>query len=216
MPWQGSGSASSAGLAVYLSRTDGSFAPPTIHTVAASRCYAFAAIADVNGDGHPDIVVLGGSGLFTSTLSVLVGNGSGAFAPGPVRQGAGDVSAFGMADINGDGRSDMISAAGTLMQGVGDGSFRAPAQAWTSVGVFNHLAFADFDRDGKLDLALTTAPSGGFVTVMRGRCNGSFVGAPAWPARRDLAGQGLEPESERSVGHPATVRQAAAHLPTAR
>lgn len=182
MPWQESGSSGPAGLAIYLSRTDGSFAPPTIHSVAASRYYAFAAIADVNGDGHPDIVVLGGSDLFTSTLSVLLGNGSGAFAPGPVRRGAGDVSAIVVADFNGDGRNDVVSAAGTLLLGAGDGSFRAPASAWSSVSVFSHLAFADFDRDGKLDLALTTAPSGGFVTLMRGRGDGTFSEGASYAA----------------------------------
>lgn len=174
LPWQDATAGLPAGLAVYLSRGDGSFAPPTVHAVAGSRYYAFAAVGDVDGDGQPDIVMLGGSDLFTSTLNVLRGNGNGGFTAGPVRSGAGDMAAIVVADFDGDGHPDVLSAAGSFLRGNGDGSFGAPQAAWSTVGVFDHIAFADFDRDGRLDLALTTAPAGGFVTVMRGRGDGRF------------------------------------------
>jgi DNA-binding beta-propeller fold protein YncE len=64
------------------------------------------AVADVNGDGKPDLMV---ANEFGNTLSVLLGEGDGSFRPkadypvGPYPHG------IAVGDVNGDGKPDLIA-----------------------------------------------------------------------------------------------------------
>jgi hypothetical protein len=99
---------------------------------------ASVAVADVNGDGKPDLLVANkGSG----TVSVLLGNGDGTFQPA-VSYGSGGSFTYSLAlgDVNGDGKLDLVVAnAGSNTVGVllghGDGTF-ATAVAYDSGGYF--------------------------------------------------------------------------------
>jgi hypothetical protein len=77
------------------------------------------AVADLNGDGKPDLVVadecastnpdcsLGGIG----SVGVLLGNGDGTFqAPVSYSSGGYSASAVAVADVNGDGKPDIVVA----------------------------------------------------------------------------------------------------------
>ena len=64
-------------------------------------------MADVNGDGRPDIVTANSD---DNTVSVLLRNGDGTFQEGQAfAVGASPLSA-GVADVNGDGSPDLITA----------------------------------------------------------------------------------------------------------
>ena len=67
------------------------------------------AVADVNGDGKPDIVVANGAAVVangTEVVSVLLGNGDGTFQTAvPYSSGAyGGAVSVAVADVNGDGK----------------------------------------------------------------------------------------------------------------
>jgi FG-GAP-like repeat len=63
------------------------------------------AIGDVNGDGHPDLVLAGRSGV-----AVLLGRGDGTFQPPVNCPVSGDPSSVAIGDLNGDGHPDLATA----------------------------------------------------------------------------------------------------------
>ena len=126
-----SGSEGSALLWVLLNNQHGGFDVHTIPTCLfpfTTPCDpSEVIIADVNGDGKPDLVVgetsLGG-------VTVYLGDGKGGFTQKQVLQDALESpGAVMVADVNGDGIPDIgLMEAGTLgiFLGKGDGTFAAP------------------------------------------------------------------------------------------
>jgi hypothetical protein len=145
--------------------------------------FSSVAVADVNGDGKPDLVVAnsGFAGDSDGSVSVLLGNGDGTFQP-PVTYSSGqNWTGITVADVNGDGKPDVIvgnwpGAVGVFL-GNGDGTFQPPviyASGGTEVG---DVAVADVNRDGKPDLIVANCGSGcdgGSVAVLLGNGDGTF------------------------------------------
>ena len=136
------------------------------------------AAADLNGDGHADVVV-GGAGV-----EVLLGDGAGglARAPGSPVKGPTAAQDFAFGDFDGDGRTDLAVAEHDelprffLFLGAGDGRF-APAPASPFVvdaePHLHTLAAFDFDGDGDLDVVTDSWPESRLVLV-EGRGDGSL------------------------------------------
>jgi hypothetical protein len=64
---------------------------------------------DLDGDGHTDLVV---SDFQTANLYYFRGNGTGDFEDGIAINAGASVNVFEMADVNGDGYPDIVTANG--------------------------------------------------------------------------------------------------------
>jgi len=154
------------------------------------------AIADMNIDGKPDLIVANGDGHSISVLlnTTLAGTGLPAFVTQQVFAAGLSPAAVTAADINGDGRPDAIVAdaasntvsvlLGSAAPGSSTASFANPVFLATGAGPLDVVA-VDVDADGRPDLV--SADSGDdTVSVL---LNDTAPGAskPAFAARRAFA-----------------------------
>jgi FG-GAP-like repeat len=129
----------------------------------------FAVITDVNGDRKPDIVVTHHD---LSQLTVLIGDGRGGFveAPDSPFDFGDQVFHAVVADVNRDGKMDVIAAAGDslrLMLGDGRGGFAKGPTTQTGRGTWR-LDLGDLNADGKMDVVTSNSESR-TVSVLLGR-----------------------------------------------
>lgn len=185
-------------LEVFAGLGKGRFAAPVRVKLGIGDEPSSVAVSDLNGDGHQDIVT--GDGLDQS-VSVLFGNGKGAFsAPArfPTATFAGRVV---VADATGDGHPDVVSAgldAGlSLLAGNGMGKFAAPVllSAGPELSVLD-LAVADATGDRLPDLVTANQAGGdadfaspGSVSVLAGNGAGGFAAAQLLPMRKQTLGR---------------------------
>ncbi len=168
-----SGSSSST-ILVFLGKGDGTFQPPKNTN---SSC---SVVADFTGDGKLDCAFVA---LNPSTneysVSVLPGNGDGTFGAPIVTSSQSSVGTpFFAADVNGDGKQDLVSA-GYVLLGNGDGTFQTPVISSSGVVPGVELVFGDFNKDGKLDFATVSTIQNsntfyGVVSVVFGNGDGTF------------------------------------------
>ena len=158
------------GIYLFLGNGDGTFQSGQMVNAASSGTIA---IGDFNSDGRPDIV------LCSTTLLLLLGNGDGTFQP-PATISAAFNSNYGpiflqAADMNGDGKADLVLVESgiNILIGNGDGTFHSPIN-YASTGLA--FAIADFNRDGKLDIA-AVPETAGTVLILPGNGDGT-LGAP--------------------------------------
>ncbi len=158
----------------------------------------FAATGDFNGDGKADVAI---ANFTSNTVSILLGNGDGTLQPAVKYPVGVNPSAIVVADFNSDGKLDLAVAStgcspcssgqlpgGTWMfKGNGDGTFAAGVNILP--GSPGALAAADFNSDGKPDLAV--APFGSSVIqVLLANGDGTFK-APTIVTPGNFAGNAI-------------------------
>jgi len=119
-------------------------------------------IADVNGDGHGDVIVTNNE---SADVTVLLGNGDGTVTVPSVGYATGGDPANSVlvADFNGDGLADIVVAddyySFSYMKGYGDGTFQAAVDYYSPTpdngqGISWDVASGDFNNDGFADVVL--------------------------------------------------------------
>jgi FG-GAP-like repeat/FG-GAP repeat len=147
-------------VGVLLGNGDGTF-QAAVHYAAHSGPISVA-VADLNGDGIPDLAV---ANVFSNDLSVLLGKGDGTFQAavnylvGPFPQFiSASKSCLAVKDFNGDGIPDLavLCAGGVrVLLGNGDGTFQTTAISY--VAGPDAVVVGDFNGDGLPDLAVCIA-----------------------------------------------------------
>jgi uncharacterized protein (TIGR03437 family) len=178
---QGSGF---AGPVVLLGNGDGTFQPPL--PVAGCAQVTDAQLADLNGDGIPDLAVTCLVGGFLipvgAYLTILPGNGDGTFGTGS-SYGLGFTpwAVLTIGDFNQDGKPDVAAAEGgglTVLLNDGIANFKAVTSSEEPWNFAPGIAAGDFNGDGLIDLAISgqslSNPAAGTVTILLGRGDGTF------------------------------------------
>jgi phage terminase large subunit-like protein len=158
----------SNGFGIFLGNGDGTFTPGAMYS--SNIAFKGAVAGDFNGDGKVDLATVG----FVNgpEIYIYLGNGDGTF------QFSGTASYGGLAssgllfaaDMNNDGKLDLVTPLVGILLGNGDGSF-------TNAGAndtFDGMGFAgigDFNGDGKLDVAISDPP----LAILPGGGNGQFL-----------------------------------------
>ncbi|MGI8908471.1 MAG: FG-GAP repeat domain-containing protein [Candidatus Sumerlaeaceae bacterium] len=142
------------------------------------------ATADLNGDGHLDVLTSHWNGV-----SVHLGNGTGGIGPATTFATAGNSGCYpgliAVGDVNGDGNADIVAPHSGNMTfeepdldfisvslGRGDGTFQ-PAVPYTTGIDPIRIVIADFTADGRVDLAVLNQASYN-VSLHEGNGDGSF------------------------------------------
>ena len=193
-----SSSCTNGSVSLLLGNGDGTFQTAPNYGTGAQDAYSVA-VADVNGDGNPDLVVANEcSTCANGSVSVLLGNGDGTFQPA-VTYGTGGQYAFSVAiaDVNGDGKPDLVVANGcvsssdcangtvSVLLGNGDGTFQTALTYGTGGQYAYSVAIADVNLDGKPDLLVTnecaaSSCANGTVSVLLGNGDGTFQTAVSY------------------------------------
>jgi hypothetical protein len=193
---------SGSGLVLLPGNGDGTFGSPSIIGPSANFV-----LGDVNGKGRTDIILNG-----PNQIRVLLNNGLGSFqeVDPPELQGltgeivAGDFNGDGLLDLFIQGSNELTGWAQVFL-GRGNGSFAALpefsiAPLGYAVSGFSQYSFvvADFDGDGKLDLAGVNGESHpSHALFLWGKGDGTFssqvVNGPqsSRVAHADVTGDGL-------------------------
>ena len=205
---------------VLLNRGDGSFTVDSYQSRVARLV-----TSDMDGDADVDLVGVGGGGGVAGTALVQRNTGDGTFGPVETFVTGSNPVDLATADLQNDGRLDVLVAARDIGAGVvhrqrEDGSFGAP-EGGRLFAPSVDVATGDVDADGDVDVAAAMGGPFGDAETIEVRLNlgdGTLDGGPALAAGgadpRSLVSGDLDADGDADlswlVGHGSAQRVAAA------
>lgn len=133
---------------------------------------------DFNGDGKRDVVTGHVNNTSAQRLGVFLGDGTGNLTSVSSQVSpANGIRSLTVGDLNGDGLDDVFmidnTQTGYSLLSQGNGAFTlVPNFSITPINYFAKTQIGDFNRDGKLDLAV---PNSNTMTLWLGNGNGTFT-----------------------------------------
>lgn len=174
-------------VSVLLGDGHGHFAPAPGSPFACGPAPNDIAVADMNRDGRPDLII---ANTGTPYITILLGDGQGGFAPSPHSPFATPsyphVHGVVAADFMGDGKPAVITDSWghdqiLLIPGDGNGNLILPGRFFnTGKRPYERLRSDDFNGDGKPDVVTTDMESNA-VTILLGDGKGGLYQAPGSP-----------------------------------
>jgi hypothetical protein len=168
-----------------------SFAAPVDYDIGGNNSLiAAVAVADLDGDGKPEIVVANET---ANQVLVLHNQGGGTFATGVGYPAGSGPSTIAIGDIDGDGKPDLALGAASdgaihVLRNRGDGTFE-PEVGYTTLFGAAAIALVDLDGNGTLDLAEASSSAvtdGANVIVRLNDGHGGFAAAVRYPGATSL------------------------------
>jgi len=186
----------------------GGFSSPGVQFPVGKSPYERVRVADINGDGHVDIITTNHEG---DSVTILLGDGKGGFTEAAGSPFPAGKSPFGVAiaDLNGDGKPDLavVNYSGhadqpandgvTILLGDGKGGFKIMVGSPFPTGhAPTRLAIGDVNGDGIPDVVTNNLASNDITILLSGK--GTFTraativvgGGPYGLALGDLNGDG--------------------------
>lgn len=159
-------------VSVLLGNGDGSFQLPVAYVTTSQASQV--AVGDFDQDGKKDLVIFHS---FFIPSNILLGNGDGTFRQAPVLTAPPFIA---VGDFNGDSKLDIAGEACRIVGlksecgyglwlGNGDATFQSAIPIAQAVS-----AAADFDGDGRLDIAGPGAAGSGLIAIAAGNGDGTF------------------------------------------
>lgn len=181
----------SSGIRIFLNRSKRQWKPAK-GPIGINK-YEGLKTADVNGDGHLDIIAANVTSTTQGGIQVWLGDGNGGW---PVESGptiSGKYMDVLVADFNHDGNPDIAGSGwgthGALRLWLGDGTGNWRSTNPIEMGSFFGLSIADFNQDGHFDILSGSNRNG--VRIFLGDGRGAFekILSPAEVIARRAKGQ---------------------------
>ncbi len=170
-----------AQIGVLLGKGDGTFNSLVVNTLPLTlNLFAVISypigVADVNGDGAPDLIV---PDTQNDQVYILLGNKSATFTLGSVLGDYSSPRAVWTGDFNNDGKKDFLVFGGLgadvqVFLGKGDGTFQPAVVYGPNIGLdISSVVLADVDGDGQEDMVVTTQTNA--LEILHGNADGTFI-----------------------------------------
>ncbi len=150
--------------------------------------YEIVTTADVNSDGHMDIIAANSTEDKKAGVQVWLGDGRGDWVVETGPTTLGRYIGVAVADVNKDGFPDLIGAGwglhGSLRVWLGDGTGRWLSTEPLDDGNFYGVNVGDINSDGNLDILAATFQAGVQTFLGDGNGNFTYVVGPVKDVRR--------------------------------